>query len=802
MLKNYFKTALRNLLRNKTYAVVNIVGLAGGIAACLLIFLVLQFELSFDNFHKNKDRIYRLVSVPYKSGTPFNTTGSVPLPVAEGLRVDYPQLEKVAAIFARDGQITIPSAGNGQPEKKFNEERNFYYAEPSFFDIFNFQWLSGNPKTALSAPNTAVLTQAMAEKYFGDWKTAIGKSFKFRNQDVFMVTGVLKNIPPNTDFPLGIVVSYKSLNHVDLTDWVGTYGRGYSFAVLPPGLSVERFNLYMHDFVKKHKPADAVDQGIVLQPLADMHFNSLFGNFSGRTFSKELITSLGLIALFLVVIACVNFVNLATAQAVHRSREVGIRKVLGSSRRQLVQQFLGETALITVSAVLLAVVLANIALPLLNNLLRLTLSFNIKNNPAIILFLLTVTLCVTLLSGFYPALVLSGFNPINTLKNKITSKMVGGISLRRGLVVLQFGIAQVMIIGVLVVVSQVNYFRHASMGFDKEAIVNVPIPGDSVSETKMDAVRNQLLQLPGIKKVSFSSAPPSDGDYWSSPFTFNHAVKKTEFQAYFKWADADYLKTYNIQLLAGKPYVASDTLKGFLVNEMLVKKLGIRNLQDIIGKEISFWGGDKRAPVVGVVKDFNGTSLRDPITPVVLGCWKDSYGVIGIKIQPETAKQTLASIEKIWNAAYPQYVYEYQFLDDKINNFYQEENQLSQLYKIFAGIAIFISCLGLYGLVSFMAVQKTKEVGVRKVLGASVAHIMYLFSKEFTILIGLAFIIAAPLAYYFMHRWLEGFAFRIQIGAGVLLLAVVGSVFIAWLTVGYQAFKAAMANPVKSLRTE
>jgi hypothetical protein len=355
---------------------------------------------------------------------------------------------------------------------------------------------------------------------------------------------------------------------------------------------------------------------------------------------------------------------------------------------------------------------------------------------------------------------------------------------------------------VLVVVSQMDYFRHASLGFDKEAMVNVPIPGDSAGLSKMNAVRNQLLQQPGIKNVSFSSEAPADGDYWSSPFIFDHAAKKTDFQAYFKWADADYLKTYNIQLVAGKPYAASDTLREFLVNETLVKQLGVRNPKDIIGKQISFWGGDKRAPVVGVVKDFNGSSLHNPITPIVLGCWRDVYGVIGIKILPEKAKQTLASIEKIWNAAYPQYVYEYQFLDDKINSFYQEENQLAQLYKIFAGIAIFISCLGLYGLVSFMAVQRTKEVGVRKVLGASVAHIMYLFSREFTILIGVAFVIAAPLGYYFMHQWLEGFAFRIRLGAGIFVLAIIGSVLIAWATVGYQAFRAAVANPVKALRTE
>jgi putative ABC transport system permease protein len=465
----------------------------------------------------------------------------------------------------------------------------------------------------------------------------------------------------------------------------------------------------------------------------------------------------------------------------------------------LILQFIGEAGLITISSVLLAVFLAAIALPYLDDLLRLHLSLDI-GNWSHLLFLLLITVGVTVLSGFYPALVMSGFNPIHTLKNKITAKMAGGVSLRRALVVLQFCIAQALIIGVLVVVAQTDYFRNAFMGFDKESIVNVPIPNDSLSQSRMEAVRNQLSQQPGIKDISFSTFTPSDNTYWSNNFYFDHSTRKTDFQVSFKWADADFFKTYNIQFIAGRPYGPGDTLREFVVNETLVTKLGIRNPRDIIGKEISFW--DKRAKVVGVVKDFHASSLHDPVVPVLMGCWKDTYGVIGIRIQPTNPKQTLAAIEKIWNAAYPEYVYEYQFLDEKINSFYREENQLAQLYKIFAAIAILISCLGLYGLVSFIAVQRTKEVGVRKVLGASVAQIMYLFSREFTILIGVAFLIAAPVAYFLMHLWLQRFAYSIQIGPWIFLLAIGGSLCIAWATVGYRAFKAATENPANSLRSE
>jgi len=425
MFRTYCRAALRNLLRNKTYSLVNIVGLAVGLATVLVIFLIVQFEYSFDNFHKNKDRIYRLVSVPYKEGTGFNATAAVPLPVAAGLRIDYPQIEKVASIFGRDAQITIEE-GKEQEEKKFNETRSIYFAEPSFFDIFSFEWLAGDPKTALNDPNSVVLTREIAEKYFGDWRSAIGKTIKYDNKEIYQIKGILENPPVNTDFPLKIVISYRSLKNVDLNDWVGTYGRGYCFALLPPGSDPAKFNLSLHDFVKRHKPADHINDGIILQPLADIHFNPVFGNFNGRTFSKKIIGTLSLVALFLIIIASVNFINLATVQMINRSKEIGVRKVLGSGRAQLVVQFIGETALITVCAVLLALGLATLALPFLNDLLQTEISINFSDLRTI-LFLIILTISVTLLAGFYPAVISSGFRPIEALKNKLSAGWMRGI---------------------------------------------------------------------------------------------------------------------------------------------------------------------------------------------------------------------------------------------------------------------------------------------------------------------------------------------------------------------------------------
>ncbi len=802
MIKNYFKTALRNLQRNKSYAIINTLGLAVGMAACLLIFLVAKFETSFDDFHPKKKSIYR-VSTEFHDQGDISYNSGIPFPTGPALRIDYPQIKEVACIFRQGGQITAET--NGRQLKKLNED-NFYYAEPEFFRMFNFPWLAGDPKTSLNDPYSVVLTQATAEKYFGDWKLALGKTIKYENRDLYTVRGILKNIPANSDFPLSVVVPYSALQHTrvkdNLNDWVSTFGGAYCFVVLPPELPVKTFNADLKVFFKKYKPAEYSHDSGIAQPLSEIHYDERFGNYGDHTFSHSLVNALSLIGLFLVLIACVNFINLATAQAINRSKEVGVRKVLGSRRTQLAFQFLSETALITFVALSLAILIAALILPFLNKLLEVQMTLNVINNPSIILFLLIIGISVTFLSGLYPAIIVSGFNPIIALKSKVSPKMVGGISLRRVLVVLQFAIANILIIGMLIVVRQMDFFQDYSLGFTKASVINVNLPGDSANHARIDYLRDRLLANPDIENVSFSFRSPSAQGNWNSDFKFDHATKNTDFSANLKWADADYFKTYNLQFVAGRPYYPADTVREFVVNETLVKELGIRNPQDAIGKQINFWDGGKVANIVGVIRDFNSYSLRQPMAPVVLSTWNDVYQTINIKIKPHKEKPTLAYVEKLWNATYPNYVYDYKFLDDTITSFYKQENQLSQLYKIFAGIAIFISCLGLYGLVSFMAAQRTKEVGIRKVLGASARNIVYLLSKEFTLLIFVSFVISAPIAYYLMHKWLQNYTYRIPLNVSIFLIAVLSSIIIAWVTVGHRAIKAAMANPVKSLRTE
>jgi putative ABC transport system permease protein len=527
------------------------------------------------------------------------------------------------------------------------------------------------------------------------------------------------------------------------------------------------------------------------------------GNYSGKTFSPQLIRALWLIAAFILLIACVNFINLSTAQAINRAKEVGVRKVLGSNKTQLKTQFIAETFLIVILAVILSVLIGTLVLPVISTILDIPLSFGLIQNPFILFFLFIITVAVTGLAGFYPSVVLSRFNPINALKNKLSSKSTKGISLRRGLVVFQFIIAQALIIGTLIIMKQMNYFSNQPLGFDKNNIVNVPFPEDSTSAGKLDYLRKELSEVKGIQKVSFSSTTPveDDNDNWTT-FNFDNSAKETDFYAIIKWADTQYLSTYKLPLVAGRNLDASDTAREFLVDELLLKNLGISDPKDALNKQISIWGGHTKGSIVGVLKQFNSRSFRRDLAPILMTTLKRGYNNAGIKLSSGDVPSTMRSVEKIWGQTFPEFVFEYKFLDAKIDSFYKQERQLSELYKIFAMIAIFLSCLGLYGLASFMAVQRIKEVGIRKVLGASVSNIIYLFSKEFIILIGIAFVIASPVAWYFMHKWLQDYPYRINISWWIFIIGGALSIIIAFLTVSFQAIKAAVANPVKSLRTE
>jgi ABC-type antimicrobial peptide transport system permease subunit len=541
----------------------------------------------------------------------------------------------------------------------------------------------------------------------------------------------------------------------------------------------------------------------IIQPLSEVHYDTQTGDYSNKTISRQLLNVLWLIAAFILLIACVNFINLSTTQAVNRAKEVSVRKVFGSNKYQLQIQFIIETFLIVISAVILASLITILALPYINKLLELPLSFNKLNNSAIILFLLTVTIVVTALASFYPSVVLSSFSPVNALKSKLTAYTARGISLRRGLVVFQFIIAQVLIIGTIIIVKQMNYFMDQPLGFDKDAIINVPFRVDTAFFRKEDYLKQQLLSIKGVQAVSFSSNTPVEdaNDIWST-FKFDHAIKDADFKAITKFADNEYVAAYKLQLIGGRNLQPSGMTREFLVNESFMKSLGIKNPDEILNKEISMWGDRIKCPVVGVLKDFNNRSFRHYPAPLLITTNRTMYSQAAIKLETKNIFSTLQSVKTIWEQSLPNYVYEYEFLDDKIASFYKQESQLAQLYEIFAAIAIFLSCLGLYGLALFMAVQRTKEVGIRKVLGASTYKIVYLFSKEFIMLIAIAFAIATPIAWYFMHNWLQNYAYRIIISWWLFAAGGFVAIIIALATISFQAIKAASANPVNSLSSQ
>lgn len=799
MYKNYFKTAFRSLTKNKINAFINIAGLVVGFAAFLIIFMVIKFEKSFDDFHANKKELYRVVRIGRAAENREYRTG-VPFPVSNGLRKELPQLKNVAAIMGvNDVQVIVPAA-DGSALKKFKEQ-NVFVAEPQFFEMFDYKMAAGDIKTALNNVNAVLLSKEVATKYFGDWHQAIGKSLKLYGE-VMKVNGILDNPPANTDFPLNFVVSYATMM-MDLNpgDWGSINDANYCFVQLNKNASLEQATMMMDGFTERRiKP---VNPGYVLglQPLEEIHYDGRYGVLTGGTFSKDMILALSIIGIFLLVIACVNFINITTAYAINRSREVGVRKVLGGNRKQLVLQFLGETGITTLIALIVSVLLVLAVLSPVNNLLGIQLTASSILNSQFISFILLAFITVTCLSGLYPAMVMSGFKSINVLKGigGATSK---GISLRRGLVTFQFIIAQILVIATLVVASQMDYFRNGDMGFNKEAVITASFPGDSLSKTKINLLQHEIATINGVKQVSLSVFTPAAGGDWATDLEADERTSGNHnaMIVQMKPADTAFFRLYDLKLVAGKIYFPSDTIRDFVVNESVIKGLGIADPKKAIGKMIKVAG--RTCPIIGVVKDYHTFSLKDAISPTVMTTLKKDYRVANIRVDMKKVATIIASLQDKWNKLYPDYVFEYHFLDEAIASYYQQENQLSVLYKVFSGIAIFISCLGLYGLISFMAIQRKKEIGIRKVLGAPVKDIVVMLSKEFTILITLAFLIASPIAWYFMKQWLQQYAYKIPLGTWFFIVTIAGSLIIAWITVGYTAIKAALANPVKSLRTE
>lgn len=796
MLSNYCKIAWRNLLRNKAYTAINVLGLALGMTCGILIFTLVSYHLDFDTFHPDSERTYRIVTEQHRDVISY--TSGVPGPLGKAFRNDYTLGEKVARINTAD-EVLI-TIRDSRETRKFKEEAGVAFVETDFFDLFNFPMIQGDAKTALTQPNTAILTQRMAWKYFGD-ANPINKTFRLDNKVDFRVTGVLTDLPTNTDRKSKIFVSYNTLKQYDewlASDdaWGGINSSMECYVRLRPGVTPAQVEAVLSDYVTKYRPTNKNVHHYKLQPLADIHFNAQYGG----VMTKTNLWVLSLIGLFLLLTACVNFINLATAQALNRAKEVGVRKVLGSVRGQLFWQFLAETGLITAVALLLAVGCSAILLPFVNDWFETRMTLNLLTDWRVSAFVSGLGLLITFFAGSYPGLILARFQPVLALKGRLSQQHIGGFNTRRALIVAQFTISQLLIIGVIVIANQMRYAKQSDLGFDKDAVVMIPTGPDSKIQT-LNTLKTRFAGLTGVKKVAVCTAAPASQYNWNTTPHYDNRTEGEPFKVSIKAADDQYVSLFGLELVAGRNLYPSDTVREFLVNEQFAKKLNLKSVQELIGKSLVV-NGDMKGSIVGVVNDFHDRSFHEDINPVCLTTSGNRYSNYAVKIDLATAKTTLTALGKLWSETHPDQLFEYQFLDQKIAAFYQTDDLMLKLILAFAAIAIFIGCLGLYGLVSFMAVQKTKEIGIRKALGSSVGQIVWIFGKEFSGLILIAFVVAAPIAWYVMSKWLQNFKYQIDLGVDVFALTIAGTVLIALLTVSFQSIKAALMNPVKSLRSE
>ncbi len=794
MLRNYFKIAARNLERHKSYALINITCLALGITCAILIFILVTYHLSFDTFHTKADRIYRITTELHQDGV--NREANVPQPIGKGFGSDFTFAEKIAMVYSNSGWlVSVPSSDD---DKKFEEHVAF--AEHDFFDILDLPLVIGDKNTVLREPNTAIVTQRIADKFFGG-DNPINQIIRVQNKWDFKVTGVLQDLPVNTDRRDEIYLSYSNLKDHNPwlagDSWQGIAGGMNCFVLLKPGVEPSRVNQAFQKLSRKYyNERDADVYRFRLQHLSDVHFNPELGGYM----AKKNLWALCLIGLFLIITACVNFVNLATAQGLRRSKEIGVRKVLGSQRTQLFWQFMIETALIAILAMALGLTLAQLALPYVNELLRIHLSIDIFENPYLATFLMVLLIAVTILAGSYPGLIVAGFKPDLALKGKLSQRHAGGYSLRKGLVAAQFAIAQLLIVGMLVVAEQMRYARIADMGFQKDAIVMLPIP--EREELKFSTLDSEIGRIAGVENVTLCSRAPASTDWASVTVRFDSRTENEDFDIAVKAGNDQYVPTFGLQVIAGRNLEPSDTVREFLLNEAAAKRFGAMDPQDVIGKRLQIGLNNSEGLIVGVVRDFHNKSFHETIDPICITSSNQWYVNCAVKINPASLSQALGAIEGIWKQNFPEHIYEYDFLDEQIARFYEFDNMILRLIQVFAGIAILICCLGLYGLVSFMVVQKTKEVGVRKVLGATVLNIGWLFGKEFIRLLLIGFVIAAPAAWWIMSHWLETFAYRIDIGPEIFISTILITFTVSMVAVGYKSTLAALMNPVKSLRSE
>lgn len=788
---HWLKTAWRNIRYNGAFTLINLVGLTAGFAGAMLIFCLLNYHLSFDNFHEDADRIYRIVSMSNYDKEDYSQ--GIPQPLGKAFRNDYAYGEQVV-MRAGLGEPQI-SVGEGGSRKLFHIAAA--YVEPGYFRIFNYPFAEGS-ETVLQEPNNAVITRREATRLFPG-QQAIGKQLLLDNKYKFTIAGILEDIPVNSVNQQQIYLSYANFKIADPwlasdSSWGAVSSEVQCFVKLRRGITGTAVEQIFPAFLTKNSPRSAKSTRLFMQPLNDIHFNRIY---DGQIEKKQL-WGLALIGLFLIITAGINFVNLATARLFHRSREAGVRKVLGSSGAQIRWQFMMETGILVLGAIVLSVITAYVLLPPFNRLFDTNIAGSVIFQPSFVCFTMILFSMVTLLVGYYPGAVLSRMKAVETIKGKLISSRTAGIPLRKILVVLQFSIVLFMISCTLIISRQLQSSMDTDIGFNKAGIVMISIPEENKSA--VDLLRNQLTALTGVNKLSFCFTSPMSDMNNTNDFKFDNRPKGEPFQLNVKAADTSYLSAFGLRLVAGRNLYGGDTLNGCLVNETFVKRVMAASPESVIGKMLKVY--DIKTMIVGVVKDFHTSNFHQDIEPVCLYSDYRGYTNCAVNIDMRHASQLLPVMEKAWKEVYPDYTWSYEFLDDNIREMYHAEEILLQLIQTFSLLAILVGCIGLFGMVSFMAIQRKKEIGVRKVLGASVGSILWLFLKEFIRLLLVSLLVAIPVAWYVMHRWLQEFVFRLSLGADSFLWPVVITFAMVIVTISLKSLKAALANPVISLKNE
>ncbi|MEM8965016.1 MAG: ABC transporter permease [Bacteroidota bacterium] len=816
MIKNYLTIAIRTLTRNRVTTAINLVGLAVGIACCLVVYVMVKHEYTYDNFHTNADRIYRVVTQTQEpSGIDYD--GAVCFPMAEALRENFPTVENATQVYARN--YGVVKRWDDEGEEKRYQAYHLVYADAHFLKTFSYPLLAGHRPSLLQTPDEVVLTRVLADRIFGSdyqnrYDELIGQTLEI-NQRNYTVSGILEDVPDNTNVYFHLLLPmevFMAENPKWTSNWASVPGGGNAFLTLPEGYNPTQLEAALNQIKHNYLNEDLAERRTYyLQALSDIHTEARYGGTFFAT-PKPLLLALISMGLIVLVAGGINFINLSTAQAIRRAKEIGIRKTLGSRKRQLIFQFLGETTLLCTFAALIAVGLADWFLAAANQYMAPFARYapmTFALDTTIIYFLAGLVVAITIIAGYYPARVLSSYQPVQALKQSIREVNVGfksKFSLRKALVVVQFTIAQFLLLGTIVVATQMDFFREQDMGFVKEGVIVVDLP--ERDRAPREQFRQELMSLASIEQVTIcSSAPSSRRNNYNEVYAtaFGSAEK---YQMNEKCVDPDYVPTFGLEVIAGRNLQETDYApdsvhqRSILLNETAVKTLGFTNPEAALGQWIKF--GDNHPiemEIVGVLRDFVNKTLKEEIDPSYI-YYGDRVKEANVKISGQNVPQTLQMIQTAWEATYSNAFFHYEFLDDYIGILYTLEDTLYRFFRIMAGLALIIGCLGLYGLVSFLALHRQKEIGIRKTLGATVQQILYRFVREFTTLVLLAFGVAAPLGYLAMRAWLNTFAYRIELHLGYFIVTFLAAIVIAWLTVGFRSVRAAVANPVDSLRNE